>query len=97
MSAFLITYDLNRPGQDYKRLVEAIESYGTYWHFMQNAWVIRSSSSASQVRDYLQQYIDANDKLFIARLGETAWAGFDTNGNTWLKTQISSGVASLDL
>lgn len=90
MRAFLITYDLNQPGQNYKKLFEAIESYGTHWHFMQNAWVIRSSNSASQVRDYLKQFIDANDKLFVTRLSETAWAGFNTKGNTWLVTQIEA-------
>lgn len=90
MSAFLITYDLNRPGQNYKKLFDAIESYGIYWHFMQNAWVIRSANSASQVRDHLKQYIDANDKLFVARLGETAWTGFNTDGNSWLKTRIEA-------
>lgn len=29
MSAYLVTYDLNAPGQDYESLIERIKFYGT--------------------------------------------------------------------
>ena len=89
--AYLIGYDLRQPGRDYKSLFQAIESYGTYWRFLDSTWVVRSSRSAAQIRDHLIQYIDNNDKLFVARLsGEAAWYGFSVDGNSWLKQQLEA-------
>ena len=89
MSMHLITYDVNRPGQNYTLLYQAIKSYGTYWRCMQNAWVIRTSNSAVQVRDHLGKYIDANEKLFITKVTEAAWSGFDNEGSNWLSRQAA--------
>lgn len=84
MSVYNITYDLHRPGQDYARLFEALKSYGTYYHYMDSAWLVSTTSSAKQVRDHLKKHIDGNDTLFVARLtGEAAWAG--PLDDKWLK------------
>lgn len=32
MAALLITYDLNKPGQDYEGLFEEIKSFCAWWH-----------------------------------------------------------------
>ena len=41
MSAYLVTYDLNAPGQDYESLIERIKSYGTWanWLFTDESGV----------------------------------------------------------
>lgn len=44
MSALLISYDLNKPGQKYERLYEKIKALGTWWHYLDST---RSSSRHS--------------------------------------------------
>lgn len=85
MKSYVISYDLNKPGQDYAKLYEAIKSYGTWWRNLESTWIIKSNSIASQIRDYLKQFIDKNDKLLVVTLtGEGAWSGINANGSTWL-------------
>lgn len=82
MAVYLVTYDLNSPGQNYERLYEAIKQY-QYCKGLESVWFISSNSSASAIRDYLRQHIDGNDKLFVSSLG--GWASWNVNCADWIK------------
>ncbi|WP_228449955.1 hypothetical protein [Streptomyces alkaliterrae] len=85
----MVGYDLNRPGQDYSRLIEAIEAYGTWWHSLDSTWIIKTPKSVTQVRDELRRHIDSSDELFVAELtGHAAWSGFDQTSSEWLKKYL---------
>ncbi|MDY0780965.1 hypothetical protein [Tenacibaculum sp. IB213877] len=90
MRTYLIGYDLNKSGQDYSTLIEKIKEIGNWWHCLDSTFIIKTNNSSSQVRDYLLNFIDQNDKLLVVRLyGEGAWTGFDTNCSKWLKENLS--------
>lgn len=65
MNVYCITYDLIKPDRNYEKLTEAIQSYGTWWHQTGSVWLIVTEQDASIVRDFLMQFIDNNDKLFV--------------------------------
>jgi len=89
MGTFLITYDLHKPGQDYKDLHEAIKAVGTWWHCLDSNWIVKSTATAEQIRNTLTPHIDANDALLVVRLsGEGAWRGFSTECSDWLKNNL---------
>jgi hypothetical protein len=89
MKSYLIGYDLRKPGQDYKDLIEAIKKLGTWWHCLDSTWIIKSNLSAEQIRDKLTPHIDANDKLLVVKLfREAAWIGFDKNCSDWLQNNL---------
>jgi hypothetical protein len=90
MATYLVSYDLNRPGQDYEPLIKAIkEKFSTWWHHLDSTWVIVTSYTAVQVRDILSSYLDKNDELIVAKLsGEAAWQGFNDKGSSWLKNNL---------
>jgi hypothetical protein len=95
MALFLVTYDLNRPGQEYPKLYEAIKSLGNAWHGMESVWFLRTSRSAYQIVDYLRQFVDRNDKVFASLVtSDSAWYGFNQDGTTWLQNGVkeSAGV-----
>jgi len=83
MAKFLITYDLNIPGQNYDSLFKAIESLGETRHGMQNAWFLKSNSTSSEIRDYLRKFIDSNDRLFVCET--TGWASYNLEIASWFK------------
>ena len=86
MKTMIITYDLHKVGQNYDCLKESIKSYGTWCHPQGSVWLIRTTSSASQVRDKLKRCLDGNDKLFVAALtGEAAWIGHSDVVSNWIK------------
>lgn len=85
MSSYMIGYDLNKPGQDYTELHEAIKAYDNWWHYLDSTWIIVTNDSAAEVRDNLKVHIDSGDELLVAKLsGEAAWTGFVKRGSDWL-------------
>jgi hypothetical protein len=73
MGKYLISYDLDKPGQDYSPLVRELERLGAD-KILYSEWVIRTTWSAVQLRDHLMAFVDANDMLLVVGLtGEAAW------------------------
>ncbi|BAN33970.1 hypothetical protein SCD_n00121 [Sulfuricella denitrificans skB26] len=89
MATYLITYDLNRPGQNYNDLFEAIKKIGIWWHCLDSTWIVKSNLTAAQVRDSLTPAIDNNDSLLVVVLsGVGAWTGLDDDCSSWLKNNL---------
>jgi len=89
VKTYLISYDLNKPGQDYNSLFEAIKELGTWWHCLDSTWIVKTNNTAVQIRDYLKNQIDSNDALLVVDLsGEAAWLGFSTDCSSWLKNNL---------
>lgn len=90
MATYMIGYDLNRPGQNYTSLIDAITRLSaSRWHCLDSTWLIDHPGPATAIRDALLPYIDATDELLVARLsGEAAWAGFDKNCADWLRNKL---------
>lgn len=90
MRSFLIGYDLNKPGQDYPGLFEAIKNLGsTWWHCLDSTWIVNSAKSTVEIRNVLASRIDGNDKLLVVELsGPAAWTGFEGNCQDWLHRNL---------
>ena len=89
MATYMIGYDLNSPGQDYRPLLEAIKALGAWWNHLDSTWIVRHPGPATAIRDALQRHLDANDELLVVRLaGEGAWKGFNDKGSAWLKANL---------
>ena len=73
MKKYLISYDLDKPGQDYSRLTKELERLGAT-KILYSEWVVRGQWTAVQLRDHLMAFIDSNDMLLVVGLtGEAAW------------------------
>lgn len=83
---YLITYDLNKPGQDYPKLFDMIKSFGTWCHALQNTWFISSSYDSEQMRDALIEVVDSSDKIFVTKLSD--WSSYNMiPESNWLNAQ----------
>jgi hypothetical protein len=93
MRVYEISYDLNRPGQNYQSLYDAIKSLGTWWHCLDSTWLVACDSSAKKIRDRLAQHLDGNDCLLVTRLsGEAAWTGFKQECSSWLLEKLNAAT-----
>ncbi|MBR7127980.1 MAG: hypothetical protein IKD09_05300 [Lentisphaeria bacterium] len=55
----------------------------------ESAWVITTTKSSVEIRDYLKGKLDKNDKLFVGKLtGEAAWSGESQEVAEWLKKNL---------
>ena len=87
--AYLITYDLCKPGQNYNDLTTAITSYPGYCKLSESSWVVTSTKTSSEIRDHLTSYLDKNDVLFVGKLsGEADWIGEPEKVTKWLKANL---------
>ena len=93
MKVYQVSYDL-RKQRNYDALYERIKSYGSWCHALESSWVIVTTQSASQIRDYLKGAMDQDDGLLVTRLqGEAAWYGLDGERSNWLKQQLERQAA----
>ena len=71
---YLIAYDLNAEGQNYKAVIQAIESLAVSEDdccpIQRSVWIVRSDKpSESAVLDTLKPAMDDNDQCFITKVG----------------------------
>ena len=87
---YLISYDLRAPGRNYDILYQAIKGYRTWARITESYWAIVTTQSASEIRNYLVQFMDSNDRLFVIKSGkEAAWRNARANSD-WLKNHLNS-------
>ena len=89
---YVIAYDLQEPNdtnEDYERIIKTIKNSFTWCHLQKSVWLVRSDSSAKEIRDILTPLIKNGDELFVARLqGNWATVGLGDRRNNWLHKSI---------
>lgn len=89
MSTFLITYDLRQPGRNYDDLYDRLRAYGTWAHPLESVWLITTNQNAVQIRDYLTEVIDQNDRLLVvAATRPGAWRHLAPEVSEWLQAHL---------
>lgn len=89
MKTYLVSYDLDKPGQDYSDLIAAIRRLGGIQTGSQvskvlySEWLVKTDLTSSQIYDALAPYIDSNDMLLVVGLtGEATWNRLMTDNDT---------------
>lgn len=88
MAVYLISYDLNKQGQNYSALYEAIKFCASSepWHGLDSTWIIKSSMSASSISNKIREATDTNDRHLVVKITN------DKQG--WLKKDEWSQINS---
>ena len=77
MPCLLITYDLNKPGQNYSGLYDEIKGLGSsWWHYLDSTWLVRTSLSANDAADRVKKRIDDSDNLLVLNVTSDSYAGW---------------------
>jgi hypothetical protein len=92
MTVYVVNYDLRKPGRNYQPLWDRLGA----WHAvrgLESMWFITTTSTADQLREDLQNYVDANDGLFVAALvGRCAWFNLSGNSAQHLLNQFAAAA-----
>lgn len=85
-----ISYDLNKPGQDYPDLYSAIKRLSTsYCHPVDSTWYVVSDETASGIREKLSSAVDNGDSIIVTRAtAPGAWTGLEDSVSDWLKNNL---------
>ena len=88
MSIVLVTYDLNKVGQDYEALYEQIKSLGDCINPLDSVWLIKTDKTCAQVRDHIKTVLDGNDLLIVLPYGEGRASILNSKDIEWIKQNI---------
>ena len=67
MKPFVVSYDLDKPGQDYSGLVNRLKQHGAT-RIQYSQWVLRSTWTAMQLLNDLGAYLDSNDRILVVQV-----------------------------
>ena len=88
---YIVSYDLNKTGQDYNGLYEELKKSPSWWHYLDSTWLIYTSESADQVWQRISKHFDQNDRALIlkAQPGLSNRAGWlEQKAWDWIRTYI---------
>ena len=87
MPLLLVTFDPNKPGQDYPNLLDEIKSY-SHVRLSESSYAIITDKTPGVVCEEMKKYIEANDNLYIVNL-KRPYAGYGSGLVTdWLKKEL---------
>lgn len=78
MALYSITYDLIK-SKDYVKIIEGIKKVsGDSWaRPTKSQWIIPSTKTSIQIRDFLKDYMDSDDVLFVVEVKNDNWASWN--------------------
>ena len=71
---YLISYDLDKPGQNYERLIARLKQHGAF-RVLLSQWALNTTLTPVQLRDDLKAYVDSNDRLLVTQVSD--WASYN--------------------
>lgn len=94
MSALLIGYDLDKPGQDYEKLYESIKKLGAWWHYLDSTWIVDTKLTPQEAFDAIKPALDESDRLLIVNITNDVYAGWQPEKAwNWLNTHVRQQVS----
>lgn len=87
MAILLITYDLKKPGQDYKDFLALIRNY-PYARLSESSYAIETNEAPKDVYNILAPHMDNNDQLYVVTLHSPYWGLGPKEVNDWLSANL---------
>ena len=90
MSIKLITYDLNKPAQNYDSLYKEIEGLGDHIHPLESVWLVKTELSSEAILKRLFKVADKNDNLLVTPFGCNGeyFAYLNTEDIKWIDNNL---------
>lgn len=88
MPAYLVTYDLYRPGQNYDGLIEELKKTAGWWHYMKSTWILSSSESPAQIWERLKPQVDTTDSVLIIQVCDNVSGWLEKDAWEWIHKHV---------
>ncbi|MCR6644897.1 MAG: hypothetical protein NVV62_10490 [Terricaulis sp.] len=80
MSVYRVGYDLNKPGQNYDELIDALSKVGK--RILKSDWIVDVDQTAIQLREAVKSYLDRGDHVVVTEITDAAdWATYALTNN----------------
>lgn len=88
MSIYMISYDLNSPGQRYKELRETIESLGTWCHYLESTYLVKTSYTIHEVESKICAHLDGSDRLLLCKIEKPIRGWLSDKQWEWIRENL---------
>ncbi len=86
MKHYIVSYDLNRPGQFYQPIVSALNELRAK-RIQGSVWIVKTNLSFSTLQYRLSPKVDRSDNLMIAEMGKVYFVGRDASSHVaWVNS-----------
>ena len=89
-NTILVSYDLMTPGKDYTNLIAFLRTFCFWAKPLESVWLIKTPSTAEQIRNAVQNHIDKNDELLVVDVTKkpAAWFNLGDKVSSWIKSYL---------
>lgn len=89
MSVKLVTYDLNKPGQNYEGLLKQIKQFA-WARLSESSYAVETDLTPKALYDLLSPYLDASDTLLVITLTAPYYGRASKEVIDWLERRLAS-------
>ena len=88
MNKYLITYDLkNKNIVNYENLYVAIKEIGSWWHYLDSTWIVKTNLNSQQIWNILGQHLCTNDNILVVKIDNfDKWGWLPQDAWNWLNS-----------
>jgi hypothetical protein len=88
MRTLLVTYDLDRPGQDYTDVLKEIKKFA-WARLSESSYAVHTDLEPQQLFNRLSPYLDSNDTLYVITLNRPYAGQGPREVNSWLERYLT--------
>lgn len=88
MNIFMISYDLNKPGQNYSKVRETIESFEAWCHYLESTYLIKTYSSIETVNEAISKHLDGSDRVIVCKVDKPIQGWLTDEQWKWINTNL---------
>lgn len=86
---YVVSYDLNFPGQRYEDLTALLNKEGAWARIGGSVFLLESDKTPVELRDLFKVVLDSNDKLYVGLvMAPAAWTGMPEKVSEWIKERL---------
>ena len=82
---YVISYSFLEKKGDYTALYQELSSFESWWHKLDNTWLVYSELDSKQIYQKLSRLLDNNIYLIINEVNSNCYGWLPPSGWEWLK------------
>lgn len=88
MAVYVISYQLRSTRLDYRDLIEELERCESWWHYLDDTWLVNTEESATQLYNRLAPYLEGSDSILIVSAAKDVQGWLPDDAWKWIEREL---------
>ena len=88
MAVYVVSYQLRSTRQDYRGIIEELESCSSWWHYLDDTWLVNTEESATELYNRLASYFESGDSVLIVEAGKDVQGWLSDDAWKWIEREL---------